>query len=138
MKQGIARIEVLVTGMAAGTTTVVPAARDAVKYRGKLTWKSWIRIAVVTNVATLAAWGFNQLLRFIPPYDIGNYFVIGYPPPNGSIIDVFSEIFGLSPRCLVALELMGAVLLGLMYLPYPIRRLIRRRSRGLSSPQAPA
>ena len=89
-------------------------------------------------MATLAAWGFNQLLRFIPPYDIGNYFAIGDPSPNGSLIDVFSGIFGPSPRSFVALELVGAVLLGFMYLPCPIRRLIRRRSRAGSSPQAPA
>jgi hypothetical protein len=54
-----------------------------------------------TNIATIAAGGINQLLRFIPPYDIGNYFAIGYPLPNGSIIDLFSDIFGRSPHELI-------------------------------------
>ncbi len=98
----------------------------AVLYPVTLTWKSWLRIAVVTNVALLAAWGFNLLLRFIPPYDVGNYFAMGYPPPNGSIIDLFSDIFGPSPRYAVALELMGVALLGVLYLPYPILRRVRR------------
>jgi uncharacterized membrane protein YwaF len=94
----------------------------------ELTWKSWMRIATGTIGMSLAMHGLNQLFRFIPPYEVGNYFMMGYPPPTGSVIDVFATIFGPAPWYLAGLSLMGLVLLGILYLPYPIRRLIRRRA----------
>ncbi len=96
-------------------------------YRIQLTWRSLLRVAVVTNIAVAAAYGINQLLRLIPPWEPGNYFVIGYPPPQGSVVDLFASWFGPSPRYLVGLELMGVVVFGLLYLPYPIARAFRRR-----------
>jgi uncharacterized membrane protein YwaF len=59
---------------------------------------------------------------------VGNYFIMGYPPPTGSVIDIFAAIFGPAPWYLAGLALMGIVLLGILYLPYPIRRMIRRRA----------
>jgi hypothetical integral membrane protein (TIGR02206 family) len=109
-------------------TLVMGAVFAAVLYKVDLTWKSWIRIIVITNLCTWAAYGINMLLRFIPPYEVGNYFAIGYPPPNGSVIDVFAGIFGPAPRYLIGLELMGLAVFGVLYLPFPIRRLLRRRS----------
>ena len=55
----------------------------------------------------------------MPPYELGNYFVMGYPPPNGSIVDLFADIFGPAPRYLVGLELMGLTVFGLIYLSVP-------------------
>ena len=40
---------------------------------------------VVTNLAVAVAYGVNQLLRLVSPWEPGNYFVIGYPPPQGSV-----------------------------------------------------
>lgn len=56
-----------------------------------------------------------------PPYELGNYFIMGYPPPTGSIIDVFASIFGPAPRYLVGLEIMGAGVLAVITLPYWVR-----------------
>ena len=111
-------------------TIVLGMVYAAVLYRFELTWKSWIRVVVGTLGATLAAYGLDLLLRFLPPYEVGNYFIMGYPPPTGSVIDVFASIFGPSPRYLVGLVLMGLALFGLLYLPYVVRRLARRRSAG--------
>ncbi|MCX7038154.1 MAG: TIGR02206 family membrane protein [Spirochaetes bacterium] len=108
-------------------TIVLGVVYAAVLYRMELTWRSWIRIVVLTNAFTLAAYGVNLLLRLIPPYEVGNYFAMGYPPPNGSVIDIFANIFGPAPRYLIGLELMGIIVFALMYLPYPIRRALRRR-----------
>jgi hypothetical integral membrane protein (TIGR02206 family) len=108
-------------------TIVLGLVYAAVVYRLELTWKSWIRIAVGTIGLSLAMFGLDQLFRFIPPYEVGNYFMMGYPPPTGSVIDVFASIFGPAPRYLVGLAGMGIVLLGILYLPYPIGRLLRRR-----------
>jgi hypothetical integral membrane protein (TIGR02206 family) len=99
----------------------------AAAWRIQLTWRSFVRVVVVTNLAVAAAYGINLLFRYIPPYEIGNYFVIGYPPPQGSVVDLFATIFGPSPRYLIGLELMGVVVFGLIYLPYPIARMVRHR-----------
>jgi len=108
-------------------TIILSVLFAAAAWRIELTWRSFLRVAVVTNIAVAAAYGINLLFGLIPPYDIGNFFVIGYPPPQGSVVDLFATIFGPSPRYLVGLELMGVVVFGLIYLPYPIARLIRRR-----------
>ncbi len=109
-------------------TIVLGLVYAAVVYRFELTWRSWVRIAVGTIGMALAMYGLNQLFRFIPPYEMGNYFMMGYPPPTGSVIDAFASIFGPAPWYLAGLTGMGLVLLGILYLPYPIRRLIRRRA----------
>jgi hypothetical integral membrane protein (TIGR02206 family) len=95
----------------------------------RLTFRSFVRALVVTNLLLLPVYGIDQALRLIPPYDAGNYFVLGYPPPTGSVVDVFADLFGLSPRYVVGLELMGIVVFLLLYLPWPIaRRLAARRA----------
>jgi hypothetical integral membrane protein (TIGR02206 family) len=109
-------------------TIVLGLVYAAVLYRFELTWKSWIRITVGTIGMCLVMFGVNRLFLLIPPYEVGNYFIMGYPPPTGSVIDVFANIFGPAPRYLVGLSGMGLVLLGILYLPYPIRRMIRRRA----------
>ena len=109
-------------------TIVLGMVYAAVLYRFELTWKSWIRISVGTIGMCLLMFGFNRLFLLIPPYEVGNYFAMGYPPPTGSVIDVFANIFGPAPRYLVGLTGMGLVLLGILYLPYPIRRALRRRA----------
>jgi uncharacterized membrane protein YwaF len=93
----------------------------------RITVRSFLRALVVTNILLIPVYGIDQLLRLIPPYDPGNYFVLGYPPPTGSVVDLFAEIFGPSPRYVVGLELMGLAVFGLLYLPWPIARLARRR-----------
>ena len=108
-------------------TIILSVLFAAAAWRIELTWRSLLRVAVVTNIAVAAAYGINQLLRLIPPYEPGNFFVIGYPPPQGSVVDLFATMFGPTPRYLIGLELMGAVIFGLIYLPYPIARLVRRR-----------
>jgi hypothetical integral membrane protein (TIGR02206 family) len=93
----------------------------------RITLRSFLRALVVTNLLLVPVYGIDQLLRLIPPYDPGNYFVLGYPPPTGSIVDLFAEIFGPSPRYVVGLELMGLAVFGILYLPWPIARFAPRR-----------
>jgi hypothetical integral membrane protein (TIGR02206 family) len=104
--------------------TVLMAAAGEVR----LTFRSLVRALVVTNLLLLPVYGIDQALRLIPPYDAGNYFVLGYPPPTGSVVDLFVEMFGPSPRYVVGLELMGIAIFLLLYLPWPIaRRLAAKR-----------
>jgi hypothetical integral membrane protein (TIGR02206 family) len=93
----------------------------------RLTFRSFVRAIVVTNLLLLPVYGIDQALRLIPPYDPGNYFVLGYPPPTGSVVDVFAQVFGPSPRYVVGLELMGIVVFLLLYLPLPIARRLTAR-----------
>jgi hypothetical integral membrane protein (TIGR02206 family) len=108
-------------------TIILSVLFAAAAWRIQITWRSFLRVAVVTNLAVAAAYGINQLLRLVPPWEPGNFFAIGYPPPQGSVIDLFANWFGPSPRYLIGLELMGVVVFGLLFLPYPIARLVRRR-----------
>ncbi|MBE3064698.1 MAG: TIGR02206 family membrane protein [Spirochaetes bacterium] len=95
----------------------------------RITVRSFLRALVVTNILLIPVYGIDQLLRLIPPYDPGNYFVLGYPPPTGSVVDLFAEIFGPSPRYVVGLELMGLAVFGLLYMPWPLARLARKKGR---------
>jgi hypothetical integral membrane protein (TIGR02206 family) len=104
--------------------TVLTAAAGGVR----VTLRSLVRALVVTNLLLLPVYGIDQALRLIPPYDAGNYFVLGYPPPTGSVVDVFADVFGPSPRYVVGLELMGLAVFLLLYLPWPIARRVARRN----------
>jgi hypothetical integral membrane protein (TIGR02206 family) len=111
-------------GLIIACTALMAAAGDV-----RLTFRSLVRALVVTNLLLLPVYGIDQALRLIPPYDAGNYFVLGYPPPTGSVVDLFVEIFGPSPRYVVGLELMGIAIFLLLYLPWPIaRRLASKRA----------
>ena len=93
-----------------------------------LTFGSWVRALVATNAATLLVYLINLAVSAVPPYEVGNYFMIGYPPPTGSVIDLFSDLFGPSPRYIVGLEAMAMVVFLLIYLPFPVGRALRRRA----------
>jgi hypothetical integral membrane protein (TIGR02206 family) len=86
-----------------------------------------IRVFVITNGAVLITWGLNLLFEVVPPFQRGNYFMTGFPPPTGSIIDLMAEVFGPAPRYLVGLELMGMAVFLLMWAPFALNRLLARR-----------
>jgi hypothetical integral membrane protein (TIGR02206 family) len=94
----------------------------------RITGRSFLRAFVVTNLLLIPMYGIDQALALIPPYDPGNYFVLGYPPPTGSIVDLFSEWFGPAPRYFIGLELMGLAVFLVLYLPWPIARALSRRA----------
>jgi hypothetical integral membrane protein (TIGR02206 family) len=100
----------------------------------ELSFRSCLRAAAVTLGATAAVLGIDQLPRWIPPYEPADYFFVAYPPPTGSVIDTFADIFGPSPAYIIGLVLMGAVLFALLYVPFPILRSIRSRRAGRARP----
>ncbi len=101
----------------------------AAVYRLPLRLISAVRIAVGTIAFTLVAYAIDQIFPLLPPYELANYFIMGYPPPTGSIIDLFASVFGPSPRYLVGLILMGLVLLPILTVPYWVGWLAARRAR---------
>ena len=102
----------------------------AIAGRVTITLRSFLRALVFTNIVLIPMYGIDQLIGLIPPYDPGNYFVLGYPPPTGSIVDVFADIFGPSPRYVAGLELMGLAVFLVLYVPWPLARLARRLRGG--------
>jgi hypothetical integral membrane protein (TIGR02206 family) len=94
-----------------------------------LTIGSLGRALLVSNAAMVVVYFVNLAIAVVPPHEIANYFMIGYPPPTGSIIDLFAEVFGPSPRYIIGLEGMAVALFTLMYLPFPIARVLRRCGR---------
>ena len=63
-----------------------------------LTAKSLLRALVATAIGAAAAYGINMLMWQIPPYEPGNYWIMGFPPPTGSVVDLFASWFGPTPR----------------------------------------
>jgi uncharacterized membrane protein YwaF len=104
----------------------------------QITVRSLLRAFIVTNILLVPIYGIDQALRLIPPYDPGNYFVLGFPPPTGSIVDLFSQVFGPSPRYVIGLELMGLAIFTILYVPWPIARaMARRRDARIGMQDAP-
>lgn len=88
--------------------------------RYRPTFKSLVIVVLFTNILVVFSYGFNLLLEFVPPYERGNYFITGYPPPTGSIVDLFARVFGPSPRYVIGLELMGLAVFLLLWAPFAI------------------
>ena len=89
----------------------------------RITLRSLLRAFVVTNLLLIPIYGIDWAISLIPPYDPGDYFVLAYPPPSGSVVDLFSDLFGPSPRYVVGLEAMGLAVFAVLYAPWPIARL---------------
>lgn len=92
----------------------------------KPTIKSLGKVLLFTNALILLMFGVNYLAQFIPPYEVGNYFFLSYPPVDGSVIDVMVDIFGPAPRYVVGLEIMGILIFLALYLPFGIGSIVRR------------
>ncbi|OHD55314.1 MAG: hypothetical protein A2Y33_16765 [Spirochaetes bacterium GWF1_51_8] len=84
------------------------------------------RILLFTNAMVLLMFGVNYAVRFLPPYEAGNYFFLSYPPVDGSLIDVMVDIFGPAPRYLIGLEILGIAIFLALYLPFGIGAIVRR------------
>jgi hypothetical integral membrane protein (TIGR02206 family) len=87
-------------------------------YNIRITISSYIRAVVITNIMVAASFLINHVLSYFPPFEPANYFVVGYPPPDGSVVDLFVEIFGPSPWYVIGLEIMGLVVFALLCVPF--------------------
>ncbi|WP_319559081.1 TIGR02206 family membrane protein [Marispirochaeta sp.] len=87
---------------------------------------SVFRVILISNIVVFCAWWINLALEHIPPFQRGNYFVIGFPPPTGSMVDILAKIFGPAPWYAAGLEIMGLALFLTMWLPFGVRGLVKR------------
>ncbi|ORC34134.1 hypothetical protein B4O97_13725 [Marispirochaeta aestuarii] len=94
------------------------------------TLMSVFRVILISNIVVFFAWWINLALEHIPPFQRGNYFVIGFPPPTGSIVDILAGIFGPAPWYALGLEILGLALFLTMWLPFGVKGLVRRSGSG--------
>jgi hypothetical integral membrane protein (TIGR02206 family) len=86
----------------------------------KITFKSFIRTLIISNGVIVLVYFINHWLVYLPPYEVGNYFVLSYPPVTGSVVDLFVALFGPSPWYFMGFELMALVVFGMLVLPWYI------------------
>ena len=84
--------------------------------RPKIKYLGWV-MAISTAIVA-AVYGIDWLVRLMPPFEPGNYMFLSYPPTGGSLIDVLVDIFGPSPYYIIGLEIIGAVIYMLLWLPF--------------------
>jgi hypothetical integral membrane protein (TIGR02206 family) len=94
----------------------------------KITAKSMVRVIVISNIILVFIYFINKAIALLPPYEVGNYFVLMYPPVTGSLVDVFVQIFGPSPWYFIGFELMGLVVFSILTLPWYIGKVKKNNS----------
>ncbi|WP_319475978.1 TIGR02206 family membrane protein [Marispirochaeta aestuarii] len=94
------------------------------------TLMSVFRVILISNIVVFFSWWINLALEHISPFQRGNYFVIGYPPPTGSIVDILAGIFGPAPWYALGLEILGLAVFLTMWLPFGVKSLVRRTGSG--------
>jgi hypothetical integral membrane protein (TIGR02206 family) len=94
-------------------------------YRPKL--KALPMVLVVSAVMAITVYGLNWLMTLFPPYDVGNYMFVMYPPLGGSPIDLMKDIFGPSPWYMIGLIILTAIFYILFWIPFGIEGAIKRK-----------
>lgn len=67
----------------------------------------------------------NAVIINVPPYELGNYMFLSYPPTGGSAIDILVDIFGPSPNYIIGMALLAAGLYSLFCLIFLIGEKIK-------------
>lgn len=114
---------------------IVAASALVAEKETRIDLRSFGRVLILTNLLLVPMALVDAGLSLLPPYDPGNYFVLSYPPPEGSPIDLLAGIFGPAPRYLIGLELLAAAIFALLWLPFALTRLaVRGRGRSEAHP----
>jgi len=108
---------------------IVSAAVVVAENPGRIDLKAFGRVVAITNIIIAPIAAADRLLALFPPHDPGNYFILSYPPVEGSPVDLLSAIFGPAPYYLVGLELLALAIFALLWAPFALVRLPRRMRR---------
>ena len=98
-----------------------------------ITVGSLVRVLIVSNLVLLPLVAINFGLTMLPPHDPGNYFVLTYPPPEGSPVDLLARVFGPSPGYVLGLELLAIAVFVVLWLPFALSRRLPHREHPLTS-----
>ncbi|MEI8094628.1 MAG: TIGR02206 family membrane protein [Spirochaetales bacterium] len=101
---------------------LVSVAALAAERKQAITLGALGRVLLVTNVLLVPIALLNAALVWLPPHDPGNYFVLSFPPPEGSPVDLLARVFGPSPGYIVGFELLAAAVFTLFWLPFALAR----------------
>jgi len=101
---------------------IVSAAALVAEHPGRIDIKAFGRVLAITNLALLPVAALNRLIAMLPPHDPGNYFILSYPPPEGSPVDALAAIFGPAPRYVIGLEILAIAIFALLWAPFAIAR----------------
>jgi len=92
-------------------------------------WRWFPKVLLVTMASGCVAYGVSYAVALLPPYEVGGYFILAFPPVSGSIIDYLVEIFGPSPYCIIGLFFLAPVFQGVLMLPIWLADRIRGKAR---------
>lgn len=90
-------------------------------------WGSVFKTVGFTLLLLIPVGFLNWLAQFLPPYEVGNYFFMTYPPVDGSVIDLFVAWFGPAPWYMIGVTLMAVIMFSAVYLPFWIEKLIKKK-----------
>ncbi|MCD6577526.1 MAG: YwaF family protein [Anaerolineaceae bacterium] len=74
------------------------------------TWKSMLRVVVITNIYMVVVFGINSIIG-------SNYLYVNHKPPVPTLLDILPEW----PVYLLDMEVIGIAVFLLLYLPFVIK-----------------
>jgi len=80
-------------------------------------WRHFPKVLLATAIGSIIAFGINYLVKLLPPYEVGGYYYLAYPPVSGSAIDYLVDIFGPSPYYIFGMLLLLPIAQGILMFP---------------------
>ncbi|MEX1307768.1 MAG: TIGR02206 family membrane protein [Eubacteriales bacterium] len=71
-------------------------------------------------------YGIDRLMVLLPPYELGNYMFLSYPPTGGSLIDLLVTVFGPSPYYIIGLVIVAVIVYVVLWVPFAIVGAVKR------------
>ena len=90
-------------------------------------FKLLLPIMVISNVLIAIIYGINHLMMLFPPYEVGNYLFISYPPTGGSAIDMMVKILGPSPWYIIGFNVLGIIVFSMLWFPFKVESWIKKK-----------
>jgi len=112
---------------------IVAAAVLAAESPKRIDLRALGRAFLATNMILVPMALLDAALALLPSHDPGNYFLLSYPPPEGSPVDYLAAIFGPAPRYLPGLEFMALAVFLLLWAPFALARRLGGSRRPVSA-----
>lgn len=75
-------------------------------------------VLLISGIIVAIIYGINQLMVFLPPFEVGNYMFLSYPPTGGSAIDIMVQVFGPSPYYIIGMGVLAVILYSITWVVY--------------------
>lgn len=77
--------------------------------------KKFLKVMGITLLMAIVVYFINIAFKQLPPYEVGNYMSISYPPTGGSPIDLLAKIFGPAPYYMIGLTILAGIIYIALY-----------------------